>query len=81
MFESTGWILEEPAIDDSSKYDSMCPTVVQPPRPDLLMSAQHAEVEVKYLAVYLFANNNINFFRCLRLEFSVNSLSRPRCSG
>jgi len=47
MFESTGWILEEPAIDDSSKYDSMCPTVVQPPRPDLLMSAQHAEVEVK----------------------------------
>ncbi|XP_065336343.1 polyamine-transporting ATPase 13A3-like [Cloeon dipterum] len=46
MFESTGWILEEPAIDDSSKYDTMFPTVVQPPRPDLLMSAQHAEIEV-----------------------------------
>jgi len=46
MFESTGWLLEEPAIDDSSKYDTMCPTVVQPPRPDLLMTAQHTEVEV-----------------------------------
>lgn len=54
MFESTGWILEEPAIDDSSKYDSMCPTVVQPPRPDLLMSAQHAEVEVIIFTHFIF---------------------------
>jgi hypothetical protein len=81
MFESTGWILEEPAIDDSSKYDSMCPTVVQPPRPDLLMSAQHAEVEVKK-SKFKFENENSNkILRCLRLEFSVNSRFRPRCSG
>ncbi|XP_059486212.1 polyamine-transporting ATPase 13A3-like isoform X2 [Neocloeon triangulifer] len=52
MFESTGWLLEEPAIDDSSKYDTMCPTVVQPPRPDLLMSSQHAEIEVPQVGIF-----------------------------
>jgi hypothetical protein len=46
MFESTGWILEEPAVDDSTKYDQMFPTVVQPPRPDILLSTQNADTEV-----------------------------------
>ncbi|KAK0166024.1 hypothetical protein PV328_004483 [Microctonus aethiopoides] len=30
MFESTGWILEEPEIEDTSKYDLLAPTVVKP---------------------------------------------------
>uniref|UniRef100_UPI00358F840E polyamine-transporting ATPase 13A3 isoform X2 n=1 Tax=Myxine glutinosa TaxID=7769 RepID=UPI00358F840E len=31
MFEATGWILEEPTVDDRTKYDSIMPTVVKPP--------------------------------------------------
>lgn len=30
MFESTGWILQEPEIEDTSKYDLLAPTVVKP---------------------------------------------------
>lgn len=29
MFESTNWILEEPGLDDTSKYDMMMPSVVK----------------------------------------------------
>ncbi|GLG93617.1 Cation-transporting ATPase [Gryllus bimaculatus] len=31
MFESTGWILEEPEVNDNSKFDMIFPTVVKPP--------------------------------------------------
>lgn len=31
MFESTNWVLEEPEIDDNSKFDLIFPTVVRPP--------------------------------------------------
>ncbi|XP_037566605.2 LOW QUALITY PROTEIN: polyamine-transporting ATPase 13A3-like [Dermacentor silvarum] len=30
MFEATSWVLEEPDIDDNSKYDIIAPTVVRP---------------------------------------------------
>lgn len=30
MFEATGWVLEEPDIDDGTKYDVITPTVVRP---------------------------------------------------
>lgn len=30
MFESTGWVLEEPEVNDSSKYDLLGPSVVRP---------------------------------------------------
>ncbi|XP_077564177.1 polyamine-transporting ATPase 13A3-like [Haemaphysalis longicornis] len=30
MFEATNWVLEEPHIDDASKYDVIAPTVVRP---------------------------------------------------
>ncbi|XP_037075193.1 probable cation-transporting ATPase 13A3 isoform X2 [Pollicipes pollicipes] len=36
MFESTGWELEEPDMDESTKYDVLAPTVVRPRRPDLV---------------------------------------------
>ncbi|XP_068211520.1 polyamine-transporting ATPase 13A3 isoform X2 [Palaemon carinicauda] len=29
MFESTNWVLEEPGLDDTSKYDMMMPSVVK----------------------------------------------------
>ena len=31
MFESTGWLLEEPEVNDNSKFDMIFPTVVKPP--------------------------------------------------
>lgn len=30
MFESTGWILEEPNVTDCEKYDLLVPTIVKP---------------------------------------------------
>ncbi|OTF72224.1 cation-transporting ATPase 13A3-like protein [Euroglyphus maynei] len=30
MFEATGWVLEEPEVNDSSKYDLLAPSVVRP---------------------------------------------------
>ncbi|GLV38282.1 anne boleyn [Carabus blaptoides fortunei] len=30
MFESTGWTLEEPNVEDTAKYDLLVPTVVRP---------------------------------------------------
>lgn len=32
MFEATGWVLEEPDVDDENKFDLLAPTVVRPPR-------------------------------------------------
>lgn len=34
MFESTGWVLKEPGLDDTNKYDMMMPSTVHPKRPD-----------------------------------------------
>lgn len=31
MFAATNWLLEEPNIDDTAKYDLLAPTVVKPP--------------------------------------------------
>lgn len=32
MFESTGWVLEEPEVADTSKYDLLVPSVIKPPK-------------------------------------------------
>lgn len=32
MFESTGWILEEPDVSDTSKFSMLFPTIVRPPQ-------------------------------------------------
>lgn len=34
MFESTSWILEEPTIADTSKYDLLVPTIVKENSPE-----------------------------------------------
>lgn len=31
MFESTGWIMEEPKVPDNTKFDLLVPTVVKSP--------------------------------------------------
>lgn len=32
MFEATGWVLEEPDVEDETKFDLLAPTVVRPPK-------------------------------------------------
>lgn len=38
MFESTGWILEEPDVSDVTKFDLISPTVVKPPSSNTISS-------------------------------------------
>ncbi|XP_071531027.1 polyamine-transporting ATPase 13A3-like isoform X2 [Panulirus ornatus] len=45
MFESTGWILDEPGLDDTNKYDMMMPSVVRPSAPDIVISSENVETE------------------------------------
>lgn len=48
MFESTGWTLDEPGLDDTNKYDMMMPSVVRPKAPDIVISNENVETEVGY---------------------------------
>lgn len=41
MFESTGWLLEEPDVSDDAKFDLISPTVVHP--------AKVSTKEVRYI--------------------------------
>ena len=45
MFESTGWVLEEPNVADTSKFDNLMPTVVRPPAKPVGMLGQAATSE------------------------------------
>lgn len=45
MFESTGWSLDEPGLDDTNKYDMMMPSVVRPSAPDVVISNENVETE------------------------------------
>lgn len=54
MFESTNWVLEEPEIDDNSKFDLIFPTVVRPPSsntPDM------APIEIGILRQFPFSSS------------------------
>jgi cation-transporting ATPase 13A3/4/5 len=39
MFESAGWLLEEPEVNDTSKFDMIFPTVVRPPNSTSVLQA------------------------------------------
>jgi cation-transporting ATPase 13A3/4/5 len=52
MFESTGWLLEEPEVNDSSKFDMIFPTVVKPPNSTSVLQSvdeNQDDVEVSQL--------------------------------
>jgi hypothetical protein len=36
MFEFSNWQIEEPEIDDASKYDNLVPAVVKSPASDMV---------------------------------------------
>ncbi|KAG0712395.1 putative cation-transporting ATPase 13A3 [Chionoecetes opilio] len=46
MFESTGWTLDEPGLDDTNKYDMMMPSIVRPSAPDVVISNENVETEM-----------------------------------
>lgn len=46
MFEATGWHLEEPEVDDNSKFDMMFPTIVKPPECKNSDKLQNPDCEV-----------------------------------
>lgn len=48
MFESTRWTLEEPGLDDTNKFDMMVPSVVRPSAPDVVISNENIETEVRH---------------------------------
>ncbi|XP_014295273.1 polyamine-transporting ATPase 13A3 isoform X2 [Microplitis demolitor] len=58
MFESTGWILEEPEISDTSKYDLLAPTVVKPSDKNSMMTGNMNEIsEIGIIEQYQFSSS------------------------
>lgn len=53
MFESTGWVLDEPGLDDTNKYDMMMPSIVRPSAPDVVISNENVETEVRTTWLYV----------------------------
>ncbi|XP_012255739.2 polyamine-transporting ATPase 13A3-like [Athalia rosae] len=56
MFESTGWVLEEPDISDTSKYDLLIPTVVKPPKDDNFTENMNQISEIGIIQQYHFSS-------------------------
>lgn len=58
MFESTGWILEEPEVADTSKYDLLAPTVVKPPNTMQILTENMNEIpEIGIIQQYQFSSS------------------------
>lgn len=57
MFESTKWVLDEPGLDDTNKYDMMMPSVVRPSAPDVVISNENVETEVSYKCGFITKMN------------------------
>ena len=57
MFESTGWILEEPEIGDTSKYDLLTPTIVKPPSSKSYTENMNEISEIGIVQQYQFSSS------------------------
>ncbi|XP_043279713.1 polyamine-transporting ATPase 13A3-like [Venturia canescens] len=57
MFESTGWMLEEPEIGDTSKYDLSTPTIVKPPKSKNLTENMNELAEIGIVQQYQFSSS------------------------
>ncbi|KAL7637604.1 UNVERIFIED_CONTAM: hypothetical protein RMT77_012333 [Armadillidium vulgare] len=56
IFESSGWILEEPGNDDTSKYDMIMPTIVRPKK-DIVTTDDKAPLEIGIMRQFPFSSN------------------------
>ncbi|XP_015598277.1 probable cation-transporting ATPase 13A3 [Cephus cinctus] len=57
MFESTGWMLEEPDVADTSKYDLLAPTVVKPPKNKNFTENMNEVSEIGIVQQYQFSSS------------------------
>lgn len=66
MFESTGWVLDEPGMDDTNKYDMMMPSVVRPnSAPDIVSSNENVVTEVRYFKILISRESYETVFQCI----------------
>lgn len=91
MFESTGWMLEEPEVEDTSKYDLLAPTIVKPPERANFADYTNNEIaEIGIINQYQFSSSLQRMSVIVRILGSKNfkvytkgspemilSLSRP----
>ena len=57
MFESTGWVLEEPDVEDTSKYDLLAPSVVKPPKNESFTENMNEVSEIGIIHQYQFSSS------------------------
>ena len=57
MFESTGWVLEEPEVEDTSKYDLLAPSIVKPPKSESLTENMNEISEIGIVHQYQFSSS------------------------
>lgn len=57
MFESTGWVLEEPEVEDTSKYDLLAPSIVKPPECDSFTENMNEIAEIGIIHQYQFSSS------------------------
>jgi len=57
MFTATGWILEEPAINDPNKYDILIPTIVKPNTSLFTSGDEACDIEVGILRQLPFSSS------------------------
>ncbi|RXG69550.1 putative cation-transporting ATPase 13A3, partial [Armadillidium vulgare] len=56
MFESTGWILEEPGNDDTCKYDMIMPSIVKP-KEDFGIDEDETPLEIGIMRQFPFSSS------------------------
>lgn len=66
MFESTGWLLEEPETSEDNQFDLVMPVVVRPPNKNTFTTIEQ---------VILFLNENV-LFKILTILFNQYMVHR-----
>jgi hypothetical protein len=66
MFESTQWTLEEPEVNDQTKYDLMMPTVVKSSHPE---QVSHTRLGVALRVLRLCSHSSLEEICGQHIEF------------
>ncbi|CAM1327394.1 Uncharacterised protein g9500 [Pycnogonum litorale] len=57
MYESTGWEIEEPDVDDSNKYEMITPTVIHPPKKPSIDDGQMDNLDIGIIRQFTFSSH------------------------
>ncbi|XP_050535310.1 polyamine-transporting ATPase 13A3-like isoform X2 [Daktulosphaira vitifoliae] len=57
MFESTGWLLEEPKTSEDNQFDLVMPVVVRPPNKDTYTTVEHVGQEIGIIRQFPFSSS------------------------